>query len=88
MDKVGDLHKVGEKLQAKIILLDEAKKNIKLSIKQLSEDPWLSAAEKFHVGDDVEGLVTKVLNYGAFVEIAEGVEGLVHITDFSWTKKK
>lgn len=88
LDKVGDLHKVGEKLQAKIILLDEAKKNIKLSIKQLSEDPWLSAAEKFHVGDDVEGLVTKVLNYGAFVEIAEGVEGLVHITDFSWTKKK
>lgn len=88
LEKVGDLYKVGDKVEAKIISLDPAKRNIKLSIKELTADPWVSVAPNFKVGDDVDGLVTKVLNYGAFVEIADGIEGLVHISDFTWTKKR
>jgi len=57
-------------------------------IKKLEEDPWATVANEFKVDDEVEGTVTKVLPYGAFVEIKPGVEGLVHISDFSWTKKK
>jgi len=64
------------------------KKNVKLSIKKLEADPWATVANEFKVGDEVDGVVTKVLPYGAFVEIKPGVEGLVHISDFSWTKKK
>lgn len=61
---------------------------MKLSIKKLEEDPWATVASEFKVNDEVEGTVTKVLPYGAFVEIKPGIEGLVHISDFSWTKKK
>lgn len=88
LSQIGDMFKVGDKLKAKVISVDENKKNVKLSIKQLTEDPWTTAATEFKTGDDVEGTVTKVLNYGVFVEIADGIEGLVHISDFTWNKKK
>lgn len=88
LDKLSDMYKVGDKIKAVVVLLDETKRNVKLSIKQLEEDPWATVANEFKVDDEVEGTVTKVLPYGAFVEIKPGIEGLVHISDFSWTKKK
>ena len=88
LDKLSDIYKVGDHIKAVIVSLDEAKRNVKLSIKKLEEDPWATVANEFKVNDEVEGTVTKVLPYGAFVEIKAGVEGLVHISDFSWTKKK
>lgn len=88
LDKLSDNYKVGDKIKAVVVSLDEAKRNVKLSIKKLEEDPWATVANEFKVDDEIEGIVTKVLPYGAFVEIKPGVEGLVHISDFSWTKKK
>lgn len=88
LDKLSDVYKVGDHIKAVIVSLDEAKRNVKLSIKKLEEDPWATVANEFKVDEEVEGTVTKVLPYGAFVEIKPGVEGLVHISDFSWTKKK
>lgn len=88
LDKLSDIYKVGDHIKAVIVSLDEAKRNVKLSIKKLEEDPWATVANEFKVNDEVEGTVTKVLPYGAFVEIKSGIEGLVHISDFSWTKKK
>lgn len=88
LDKLSDIYKVGDHIKAVIVSLDAEKRNIKLSIKKLENDPWATVADEFKVDDEVEGIVTKVLPYGAFVEIKPGVEGLVHISDFSWTKKK
>ena len=88
LDNLAAEYKVGQQIKAVVVSLDEDKRNLKLSIKKLGIDPWSTVAEKFAVGDVVDGVVTRVLNYGAFVEIATGVEGLVHISDFSWTKKK
>ena len=88
LEKLSDVYKVGDKIKAVVVSLDEAKKNVKLSIKKLEADPWSTAANEFKTGDEVEGTVTRVLPYGAFVEIKAGIEGLVHISDFSWTKKK
>ena len=88
LEKLSDVYKVGDKIKAVVASLDEAKKNVKLSIKKLEADPWSTVANELKTGDEVEGTVTRVLAYGAFVEIKAGIEGLVHISDFSWTKKK
>lgn len=88
LEKLTDEFKIGETIKAVVVSLDDAKKNIKLSIKKLEKDPWSSLEKEYKVGDEVDGVVTKVLQYGAFVEIKPGVEGLVHVSDFSWTKKK
>ncbi|WP_337742866.1 30S ribosomal protein S1 [Fusobacterium gonidiaformans] len=88
LDDLRDLYTVGQTVEAKILSLDEEKKNIKLSIKQLTTNPWDLSKDAFHEGDEVEGKVTRVLAYGAFVELTEGVEGLVHISDFAWNKKR
>ena len=88
LDKLSDIYKVGDHIKAMVVSLDETKRNVKLSIKKLEADPWATVANEFKVNDEVEGTVTKVLPYGAFVEIKPGIEGLVHISDFSWTKKK
>nr|WP_307774822.1 S1 RNA-binding domain-containing protein [uncultured Cetobacterium sp.] len=83
-----DLYKTGEILEAKVIEIDKEKRNLKLSIKELTRNPWDIVTEKYSVGSEVEGKVTRIVNYGAFVEIIPGVEGLVHSSDFSWVKKK
>lgn len=88
LEKLEGTFKVGEVVKAVVVSLDEAKKNVKLSIKKLEKDPWSTLLDELNVNDEVEATVTKVLPYGAFVEIKPGVEGLVHISDFSWTKKK
>lgn len=79
---------LGQKLTVKVIQLEEEKKNIKLSLKALTVNPWETAKEQYKIGDVVEGKVTKILQYGVLVEIMDGVEGLVHVSDFTWNKKK
>lgn len=82
-----DFVKKGQEIELKLIRLDPAEKRINLSLKHFSEDPWIHFEEKFHVNDIVKGKVTKLTDFGAFIELEEGIEGLVHISEFSWTKK-
>ena len=74
-------------LNPKIIEINSKEKRINLSLKHFSEDPWIHFEEKYHVNDIVKGKVTKLTEFGAFIELEEGIEGLVHISEFSWTKK-
>ena len=82
-----DFVKKGQEIELKVIRLDPAEKRINLSLKHFTEDPWVHFEEKYHVNDIVKGKVTKLTEFGAFVELEEGIEGLVHISEFSWTKK-
>lgn len=82
-----DFVKKGQEIELKVIRLDPAEKRINLSLKHFSEDPWVHFEEKYHVNDIVKGKVTKLTEFGAFVELEKGIEGLVHISEFSWTKK-
>ena len=88
LDKLSDQYKKGDMVKAEIISLEPEKKNVKLSIKALTRNPWEVAAEQYAVDSVIEGKVTKILPYGVFVEIADGVEGLVHMSDFTWNKKR
>ena len=74
-----DYVKVGEKIEAKIIAID--KDRLSLSIKQLQEDPWLKEIEQFKKSDEVEGTVTRITPFGAFIQISPAVEALVHVTE-------
>ncbi|MCR5762819.1 MAG: 30S ribosomal protein S1 [Treponema sp.] len=82
-----DFVKKGQEIDLKVIRLDQEKKRINLSLKHFSEDPWLHFEDKYHVNDVVKGKVTKLTEFGAFIELEEGIEGLAHISEFSWTKK-
>ena len=82
-----DFVKKGQEIELKVIRLDPADKRINLSLKHFTEDPWVHFEEKYHVNDIVKGKVTKLTEFGAFVELEKGIEGLVHISEFSWTKK-
>ena len=82
-----DFVKKGQEIELKVIRLDPAEKRINLSLKHFSEDPWMHFETKYNVNDIVKGKVTKLTDFGAFVELEEGIEGLVHISEFSWTKK-
>ncbi len=88
VEKISDHYKLGDKFDAKIISLDKDKRSLKLSVKQLSEDPWSTVDTKYPVDSVIEGRVSKLVSFGAFVELEEGVEGLVHLSDFTWNKKK
>ena len=82
-----DFVKKGQEIELKVIRLDPVEKRINLSLKHFTEDPWVHFEEKYHVNDKVKGKVTKLTEFGAFVELEKGIEGLVHISEFSWTKK-
>jgi len=82
-----DFVKKGDKIQLKVIRLEPESKRINLSLKHFSPDPWLDFENKFSVNDVVTGTVTKITDFGAFIELAEGIEGLAHISEFSWVKK-
>lgn len=82
-----DFVKKGQEIELKVIRLDPAEKRINLSLKHFSEDPWMHFEEKYNVNDIVTGKVTKLTDFGAFIELEDGIEGLVHISEFSWTKK-
>jgi len=82
-----ELFEVGDKINVKVLNLDVEKERVSLGIKQLTEDPWLMAFEKYPVGAHVTGKVVSLTDYGAFVELEEGVEGLIHVSEMSWTRK-
>ncbi len=79
--------KVGDKVQVQVIDIDPTKERINLSMKALTTDPWEGAVEKYTVGQKVVGKITNLTNFGAFVEIEPGLEGLVHVSEMSWTKR-
>ena len=82
-----DFVKKGQEIELKVVKLDPEGKRINLSLKHFAEDPWVHFEEKYHVNDIVKGKVTKLTDFGAFIELEEGIEGLAHISEFSWTKK-
>lgn len=82
-----DYVRKGQEIELKVIRLELEEKRINLSLKHFSQDPWFTFEEKYHVNDIVKGKVTKLTDYGAFIELEEGIEGLAHISEFSWVKK-
>lgn len=77
----------GEKIKVKVVKLNKEENRINLSLKDFSENPWSTFEKNFSVGDIIKGKVTKLTDFGAFIEITEGVEGLAHISELSWTKR-
>lgn len=82
-----DFVKVGDEVEVVVLTLDREERKMSLGIKQLTEDPWAKIAEKYPVGSKHTGSVRNFTNFGVFVELEEGVDGLVYISDLSWTKK-
>jgi small subunit ribosomal protein S1 len=82
-----DFLKVGDEIEAVILTLDKEDRKMSLGIKQLTPDPWGTIAEKYPVGSKHKGIVKNLTNYGLFLELEEGVDGLVHVSDLSWSKK-
>ncbi len=82
-----DLLEVGGKVEVKILKYDREKQKVSLGIKQKTQDPWLTVSEKYPAGTKVRGKVVSLTDYGAFVELENGVEGLVHVSEMSWTQK-
>jgi small subunit ribosomal protein S1 len=82
-----ELFSVGDEITVKILNLDLERERVSLGMKQLSEDPWATAAEKYPVGSRISGKVVSLTDYGAFVELEEGIEGLIHVSEMSWTRK-
>ena len=82
-----DFVKKGQEINLKVIRIDQAEKRINLSLKHFTDDPWVHFEEKYHVNDVIKGKVTKLTEFGAFIELEEGIEGLAHISEFSWVKK-
>ena len=82
-----ELVHVGEKIQVKVIQFDPESHRISLGMKQLEEDPWETASRAFNVGDTVSGKVSSLTDYGAFIDLGNNIEGLVHMSELSWTNK-
>src|ERR1700749_2498686 len=85
--KPGDVVKAGETVEAGILSVNPAERRISLGLKQALGDPWAEVPQKFSVGTVVEGPVTSLTKFGAFVQLAEGVEGMVHVGDISAEKR-
>ena len=79
--------RIGNEIQVKILTIDRNKEKIALGLKQLEASPWESIEEKYPVGARIRGKVVNLVSYGAFVQLEEGIEGLVHISEMSWTKR-
>jgi len=82
-----DLVNVGDEIQVKVLKFDREKQRVSLGFKQLTPDPWLDAAERYPVGAHVRGRVLSVTDYGSFVELEQGIEGLVHVSEMTWSKR-
>lgn len=82
-----DFVKKGDKIKLKVIKIDPEEKKINLSLKHFNPDPWTTFEDNFSAGDIIKGKVTKLTDFGAFIEIEEGIEGLAHISEFSWVKR-
>ncbi len=82
-----EMFKIGDEIEVKVLHFDRDRERVSLGLKQLKEDPWSAAAESYPVGTRVSGKVVSLADYGAFVEVEEGVEGLIHVSEMSWTRK-
>jgi small subunit ribosomal protein S1 len=87
VNKPADVLTVGQQIEVKILKVDPAKRRISLGMKQLQPHPWEQAGEKYKQGERVQGTVTRVAEFGAFVELEKGIEGLIHLSEMSWSKK-
>ena len=87
VNKPGDVLTAGQTVQVKILKVDPAKRRISLGMKQLTPHPWDLAGEKYKQGERIQGTVTRVADFGAFVELEKGIEGLIHLSEMSWSKK-
>lgn len=87
-ERINNLNKyftIGQEVKALVVALDKENRRMSLSVKQLSEDPWKAVAAQFKVGDKIKGKISNITDFGLFVQLMEGVDGLVHISDLSWT---
>lgn len=82
-----ELVKVGDELEVKVLKFDDDKERVSLGMKQMSDDPWLSVDSQFPIGKKLSGEVVSLADYGAFVELEDGIEGLIHVSEMSWTKR-
>ncbi len=82
-----ELFAIGDNIKVKILNIDLENERVSLGMKQLTEDPWSIASEKYPVGSRVTGRIVSLTDYGAFVELEEGIEGLIHVSEMSWTRK-
>ena len=82
-----ELFSVGDKITVKILSFDIEKERVSLGMRQLTEDPWATVTEKYPVGSRITGKVVSLTDYGAFIELEEGIEGLIHVSEMSWTRK-
>ena len=87
VSKPADVLAVGQQIEAKVLKVDAPKRRIAIGMKQLLPHPWDLASEKYKTGDRVTGAVTRVTDFGAFVELEKGIEGLIHLSEMSWSKK-
>ena len=87
VEKPGDVLTVGQQIEVKVLKVEPAGKRISLGLKQLQPHPWDAVAGKYQAGERVRGTVTRVTDFGAFVELEPGVEGMVHLSEMSWAKK-
>jgi small subunit ribosomal protein S1 len=82
-----DLVNVGDEIQVKVLKFDKDKQRVSLGFKQLTPDPWLDATDRYPIGAQVRGRILSVTDYGAFVELEQGIEGLVHVSEMTWSKR-
>lgn len=87
VNKPSDLLSVGQEVEVRVLKVDQDKRRISLGMKQLLPHPWETAADKYKPGERVRGAVTRLMDFGAFVELEPGVEGLIHVSEMSWSKK-
>lgn len=82
-----ELLNVGDEIEVKVLKFDNEKERVSLGLKQMHPDPWDSVASRFQIGNKTKGKVVSLADYGSFIELAEGVEGLIHVSEMSWTKR-
>ncbi|PLX75861.1 MAG: 30S ribosomal protein S1 [Desulfuromonas sp.] len=82
-----DVINVGDKINVKVLKYDRERERVSLGLKQITPDPWLEVESRYPVGEKVKGKVVSLTDYGAFIELEEGVEGLIHVSEMSWTKR-
>ncbi len=78
---------IGDEIKVKVLKYDQEKERVSLGLKQLQADPWENVKEKYQVGQKLSGKVVSLADYGAFIELAEGIEGLIHVSEMSWTQR-
>ncbi|MFP3911367.1 MAG: 30S ribosomal protein S1 [Desulfobacteraceae bacterium] len=82
-----EMHQIGDEIDVKVLNFDRERERVSLGIKQLTPDPWTQVEERYPIGTKITGRVVSLTDYGAFVEVEEGVEGLIHVSEMSWTRK-